>query len=132
MNLRVALSAVAALGLFAASAPPASASDWGCEVLLCLATPGSPTTYGACVPPITKLWSALARGGAFPTCTEGGVSKAQVSWANKDHTVPRSVTMTNNDGSRQSYSLSTFSVPAPDASVSGAYGGSSTGGFAPQ
>lgn len=52
---------------------PALASDWGCQVVLCLATPGSPTKYAACVPPITKLWNVLAMGGSFPTCTGGGV-----------------------------------------------------------
>ena len=31
------------------------------------ATPGSPTKYVECVPPITKLWNALAIGGSFPT-----------------------------------------------------------------
>ena len=53
---------------------PALASDWGCEVVLCLATPGSPTKYVECVPPITKLWKVLAMGGSFPTCTGSGVS----------------------------------------------------------
>lgn len=58
----------------AATPRPARASSWGCEVILCLATPGSPTTYAACVPPIVKLWKSLATGHVFPTCSEGGVS----------------------------------------------------------
>lgn len=57
---------------------PAHASDWGCQVVLCLATPGSPTTYTECVPPITKLWSTLASGGGFPNCIEGGVAAINV------------------------------------------------------
>lgn len=48
------------------------ASDWGCQVLLCLADPRGPTTEGACVPPITKLWDWLAKGKVFPSCTLGG------------------------------------------------------------
>lgn len=66
--------ALSAAGVVALAIPqPASASDWGCKVILCLATPGSPTTYAACVPPITKLWDALALGGGFPTCTGVGI-----------------------------------------------------------
>ena len=132
MKVQIALSGVAALGLLAVSAPPAAASDWGCQVLLCLATPGPPTTYAACVPPITKLWSALARGDDFPTCSEGGVSKANVSWADKDHTIPRSVTMTNNDGSQQSYSLSTYSTPPSDSPAPGSGAVAGGGGAVPQ
>lgn len=61
-------------GLVMVAVPqPAFASDWGCQVVLCLATPGSPTKYAQCVPPITKLWNVLAMGGSFPTCTGGGV-----------------------------------------------------------
>lgn len=57
-------------GLVAVAAPqPAYASDWGCQVVLCLATPGSPTKYAECVPPITKLWNALAMGGGLPPKT---------------------------------------------------------------
>ena len=56
-----------------ASPQPAYASDWGCQVVLCLATPGSPTKYAECVRPITKLWHALAIGGSFPTCTGVGI-----------------------------------------------------------
>lgn len=66
--------ALCGAGLIAAAVPqPAYASDWGCQVVLCLATPGSPTQYAECVAPITELWTVLATGGSFPTCTEGGV-----------------------------------------------------------
>jgi len=55
--------------LMALSAPKiAMADDWGCQVLLCLADPRGPETESACVPPIEKLWSALAHGKSFPTC----------------------------------------------------------------
>ena len=68
-----------AAGMVAVMAPePARASDWGCQVVLCLATPGSPTTYAACVPPITKLWNVLAMGGSFPTCTGVGIKTKKV------------------------------------------------------
>jgi hypothetical protein len=46
----------------------ACADDWGCQVLLCLANPGGPEQYGACVPPIEKLWTALRHGDPFPAC----------------------------------------------------------------
>ena len=49
----------------------AHADDWGCQVLLCLANPGGPEQYSACVPPIGKLWSALRHGDPFPTCDFG-------------------------------------------------------------
>ena len=64
-----------ALALFAGTsilAPGvAHADDWGCQVLLCLANPGGPEQYSACVPPIEKLWSALRHGDPFPTCDFG-------------------------------------------------------------
>ncbi|CAG0933617.1 hypothetical protein RHDC3_02631 [Rhodocyclaceae bacterium] len=71
------LTAVAfALGLPAiGTAQPAMANvptathDWGCEVLLCLANPAGPTAVAECVPPIHRLWRALARGRGFPTCS---------------------------------------------------------------
>ncbi|MBA8862736.1 hypothetical protein FHW19_004487 [Ochrobactrum anthropi] len=56
---------------------PAHASDWGCKVLLCLANPGSPTEYAECVPPIEKLYSHLAKGGSFPTCSGAGFSSSE-------------------------------------------------------
>ncbi|CDO37993.1 hypothetical protein [Novosphingobium sp. KN65.2] len=64
-----------AVGVLAAMSPKqAHASSWGCQVILCLATPGSPTRYPECVPPITRLWKVLAMGGSFPTCSEGKVA----------------------------------------------------------
>lgn len=52
----------------------AHADDWGCQVILCLSNSGGPEQYGACVPPIKRLWTALRHGDPFPTCDfgEGG------------------------------------------------------------
>lgn len=62
-----ALTAALVVGV-SFSAPAAKASEWGCQVILCLASPGSPTQYSACVPPIKKLWRHLAKGRSFPSC----------------------------------------------------------------
>ena len=43
-------------------------SDYGCEVLMCLADPRGPKTESQCVPPIDRLFRDLARGRGFPTC----------------------------------------------------------------
>lgn len=96
----VAIASVVGVGMVPA---PAHASDWGCQVLLCLSNPGGATQYPACVPPITKLWKQLSIGGAFPTCTGGGISKTKVN--NLKDPRRRSVTMTSNDGRRTTYSL---------------------------
>lgn len=55
--------------LISGAAFSAHASDWGCEVLLCLANPNGPMAVSECVPPISKLYKHLAKGHAFPTCT---------------------------------------------------------------
>ena len=63
---------------------PAPTSDWGCEVLLCLANPGGPMQYGACVPPITRLWRAMARlRFTFPSCAMASGPNG-ASWAQLD------------------------------------------------
>lgn len=72
--------ALLAAGLASLSAGAVRADDWGCTVLLCLANPGGPTQYAACVPPVTRLWSHLKRGGAFPTCSGAGSSTSQVGY----------------------------------------------------
>src|SRR3546814_19117450 len=75
LNLAFAAALVGA----SVSSAPAMASDntWACEVVLCLSNPGGPTQYGACVPPITKLWRQLAFGGGFPTCSGSGIAKTK-------------------------------------------------------
>lgn len=91
---------------------PAMASDFGCKVLLCLSNPGGPMQYGACVQPIEKLWSDLAQGKPFPSCSEGGVAETKTK-GKRDSSSYR-VIMIYTDGSQQSYSLAGISsVPAP-------------------
>ena len=93
--------ALCAAGVVAVAVPqPAYASDWGCQVVLCLATPGSPTKYAECVPPITKLWNALAIGGSFPTCTGVGIKTKKAK-----HGYDLTVTQANGGTSR--YALDT-------------------------
>ena len=75
--IRTALIAAGFIGL---SAGAARADDWGCTVLLCLANPGGPTQYAACVPPVTRLWSHLKRGGAFPTCSGAESSASPIGY----------------------------------------------------
>jgi len=65
-----AFSLCAAAIVSAGAAEPAKADTWGCQVILCLATPGSPTTYAECVPPIMKLWHSFS----VPSCSEGGAA----------------------------------------------------------
>jgi hypothetical protein len=68
---RVAILILAFGGVLIAQPPSARASTWGCQVILCMSNPGGPEQYGACVPPIQKLYDVLAHGGSFPTCSEG-------------------------------------------------------------
>lgn len=84
-----------------ATAQPAYADDgWGCQVVLCLATPGSPTTYAACVPPITKLWQHLALGRGFPTCTGVGIRTKSTKHG-------YNLSVTRSDGTVSRYALDT-------------------------
>ena len=93
--------ALCAAGVVAVAVPqPAYASDWGCQVVLCLATPGSPTKYAECVPPITKLWNALAIGGSFPTCTGVGIKTKKAKHG-------YDLTVTQADGGTSRYALDT-------------------------
>lgn len=73
----MALAMIGSGAIVDAAVFSAKASDWGCEVILCLANPGSPTEYSACVPPIKKLYSHLAKGGSFPTCSGAGFSSSK-------------------------------------------------------
>jgi hypothetical protein len=106
--MRVAVPAAIAIMVAGSGwVAPAAASDWGCQVLLCLSNPGGPTQYAACVPPITKLWNQLATGHGFPACTEGGVSATKTH--GKRGSSSYRVTMTYTDGSQQNYSLAGIS-----------------------
>lgn len=84
---------------------PAIASDWGCEVLLCLANPNGPTAVGECKPPIRKLWKHLAKGKPFPICTfinaSGSASSSEGnhaahSWSSQAHCPPGYIVETGN------------------------------------
>lgn len=101
-------SSLAAGALVAASiaASPARAENtWACEVLLCASNPGGWMQFKECVPPIRKLITHLGIGGGFPTCSAGGVRKA-------DYTKPKNgrpgyVVMTMQDGTRTRYTVPT-------------------------
>ena len=73
---RVVIVLLALGGIFILRPQPAHASAWGCQVILCMSNPGGPEQYGACVPPVQRLYSVLAHGGSFPTCSEGGTTAA--------------------------------------------------------
>jgi hypothetical protein len=89
---------------FAAS-PARAENTWACEVLLCASNPGGWMQFKECVPPIRKLITYLGLGGGFPTCSAGGVRKA-------DYTKPKNgrpayVVMTMTDGTRNRYPVPT-------------------------
>jgi len=97
---------VAALAATSLAAAPARAENtWACEVLLCASNPGGWMQFKECVPPIRKLITHLGLGGGFPTCSAGGVRKA-------DYTKPKNgrpgyVVMTMTDGTRNRYTVPT-------------------------
>lgn len=102
-------SSLAAVAFATASiaTTPARASDstWACEVLLCASNPGGWMQFAECVQPIHQLLEHLAFGGGFPTCSAGGVRKA-------DYTKPKNgrpgyVVMTMTDGTRTRYTVPT-------------------------
>src|SRR5437868_1069049 len=70
---------------------PARADTWACEVLLCLSNPQGPTAVSQCIPPISRLWRALAKGDPFPTCDMGGDknSSAQHQYASTSFCPPQ-------------------------------------------
>jgi hypothetical protein len=79
--LRLCLSTTAWLAM------PTYASDWGCQVLLCLSNPAGATAVKECVPPIKKLYRHLAKGRAFPSCTfaDGSDSAAGGHYARRSY-----------------------------------------------
>lgn len=70
--IRVLSGILPCVSLYTLSSTVAWADDWGCQVLLCLSNPGSPTEYAECRPPIERLWSHLAKGHSFPICSSVG------------------------------------------------------------
>jgi hypothetical protein len=88
-----------------AASPARAENTWACEVLLCASNPGGWMQFKECVPPIRKLITHLGLGGGFPTCSAGGVRKA-------DYTKPKNgrpgyVVLTMTDGTRNRYTVPT-------------------------
>lgn len=48
----------------------ASASEYGCKVMLCLSNPKGPKAEAQCISPINQLYDDLKHGRRFPTCDE--------------------------------------------------------------
>ena len=99
------LSVAALVAASLAAAPARAENTWACEVLLCASNPGGWMQFKECVPPIRKLITHLGLGGGFPTCSAGGVRKA-------DYTKPKNgrpgyVVMTMTDGTRNRYTVPT-------------------------
>lgn len=89
----------------------AFASDWGCQVILCLANPQGPTAVSECVPPIEKLWDELSKGHGFPSCDMGSSSanisnKAEHQWASGYNCPPQYVYYGGRDGDERMCSYS--------------------------
>ncbi|MCK4207326.1 hypothetical protein J3U99_21425 [Brucella pituitosa] len=75
--IRVLSGGLLCVSLYTFSSSVARADDWGCQVLLCLSNPGSPTEYVECRPPIERLWSHLAKGRSFPICSGVGFTASK-------------------------------------------------------
>jgi len=64
------------------SVTAASASDYGCKVLLCLSNPQGSTAVPQCEPPIRQLHEDLARGRPFPSCDmQSAPAASPTAWA---------------------------------------------------
>lgn len=116
---------IAASVMMLASATPSAAlaadNTWACEVMLCASNPGGWMQFSECVPPIRKLLRHLALGGAFPTCSAGGVAAAKYTKPKNGR--PGHVVMTMRDGSRSAYTVPT------EAEVARAEAASTPGGL---
>lgn len=64
---------------FSLFATQSKASNWGCEVLLCLAASGG--SPSECKPPLKKLFKKLALGASFPTCEFKNASGAFAAYS---------------------------------------------------
>lgn len=56
----------------------------GCQVMLCLANPGGPSSIAECKPPIDKLRDRLLKGRSFPRCDMGGEEGGNYARQNGD------------------------------------------------
>lgn len=73
----VVLASLTIAGLSLLATPRARASDWPCQVALCMANPGGPTQYSACVPPMDRLYQWLSDPAhSFPVCSFVGGENA--------------------------------------------------------
>ena len=75
----------------------ASADDWPCTVTLCLLNPQGPTAVAACVAPINRLWSELAHGHGFPTCTGAGDSIPAIQYSTAEDCPPQYIMHRDDD-----------------------------------
>ncbi|GAA5623483.1 MULTISPECIES: hypothetical protein [Brucella] len=75
--IRVLSGVLICAPLYTFSSSVARTDDWGCQVLLCLSNPGSPTEYAECRSPIERLWSHLAKGRTFPICSGIGFTTSR-------------------------------------------------------
>ena len=78
--LRCSRLVCAALAVMGIPASPVGASEWGCQVILCLSNPGGPTQFDECRPPIEKLWKHLRKGRSFPTCSGSDFSVSKPNY----------------------------------------------------
>lgn len=71
--MKVPFAAAAAFALLQLAAQPASASDYGCRVLMCMSNPAGPQAVAECQPPIQRFLMEQAQKPPkpFPTCEEG-------------------------------------------------------------
>ncbi|MDE2562833.1 MAG: hypothetical protein KGL48_11365 [Sphingomonadales bacterium] len=99
----VAAAAIVTVGFGASTNALASDQTWACEVMLCASNPGGWMEFSQCVPPIEKLITHLALGGAFPVCYSGGMSSA--SYIKPRGGRPGYVTFHMNDGTSRYYAV---------------------------
>lgn len=78
MFCKIFFIAVVAVAAFPAYA---TADDWKCEVILCLADARGAKTETECQPPIDKLIAELSQGRPFPVCDMGSTSANRLNHA---------------------------------------------------
>lgn len=87
-NAMKTLISAAAAALVLTFTAPAGASEWGCKVALCLASPQDPMQYGACRPPMERYYEELASHDPdLPSCPAAGRSgsRSAIQQAFYDH-----------------------------------------------
>lgn len=102
----------------AVSVVQAHADNWGCEVLLCMSNPAGPTAVAQCVPPISRLWRALADGDGWPFCdmgSGGGNQAAHNDWASPTNCPPQYINYYERDGGSDPYCSYTGAITIEQA-----------------